>query len=92
MMATLSGLLVGLLVGVVLHRGDFCMHSALREAVAGRPDHNVRAYLLALAIQAAAVNGVASLGWLVIVPPPVAPAATLVGGVLFGLGMVLGKG
>ena len=54
-MGWVLGLPVGLLLGVVVHRGDFCMHSAIREVLAGRPGSQVRAYLTALALQLAAV-------------------------------------
>ncbi len=87
-----SGLAVGLLLGVVLHRGDFCMHSALRELVARRPGPNLRAYLVALAVQLLVVNGLASLGWLAVPIPPVAMIGAAFGGLVFGTGMVLAKG
>jgi uncharacterized protein len=90
-MLIFSGLAVGLRLGVVLHRGDFCMHSALRELVARRPGPNVRAYLVALAGQLLVVNGLASLGWLTCRchPSPVIGAG--LGGLVFGAGMVLAK-
>ncbi len=86
------GFVVGSLLGVVIHRGDFCMHSALREIVDRRPGPSIRTYLLALAIQLALVNGLAGIGWLQISFPPVTVAATAVGGLMFGVGMVLAKG
>lgn len=88
----LLGFAVGLLLGVVLHRGDFCMHSALREITNRRPGPSLRAYLLALAVQLAVVNALGILGWLEIPFPAVALAATSVGGLVFGVGMVLAKG
>jgi uncharacterized membrane protein YedE/YeeE len=91
-MVILSGLGVGLLLGVVLQRSDFCMHSALREIAARRPGRNVRAYLLALAVQLLAVNALAALGWLVVPIPPAALLSAALGGLAFGLGMVLAKG
>ncbi len=91
-MWTLSGLLVGAPLGFVLHRGDFCMHSALREVLAGRPGPSFRAYLLALAIQLAVVNALAGLQLLVVPVPPVQLVAAALGGLVFGLGMVYAKG
>jgi uncharacterized membrane protein YedE/YeeE len=38
------------------------------------------------------VNGLAAFGLLTLSLPPVAPAAAVVGGLLFGVGMVAGKG
>ena len=77
-MRALLGLPVGLLLGVVIHRGDFCMHSALREARAGTRGPQVRAYLVALGFLLLTVNGLAALGALSL--PPVTPAAAMVGG------------
>jgi hypothetical protein len=86
------GLPVGLLLGLVVHRGDFCMHSAVRELTVGRPGRQVRAYLLALGVLLLTVNALAALRVLTLSLPPVTPAATIVGGLAFGLGMVMAKG
>jgi uncharacterized protein len=91
-MAVFLGLPVGLLLGLVVHRGDFCMHSAVREAITGRRGRQVRAYLLALGVLLLTVNALAALGVLTLSLPPVTPAATIVGGLVFGLGMVMAKG
>jgi hypothetical protein len=91
-MGILLGVAVGFLLGLVLHRGDFCMQSALREIVNRRPGSSLRAYLLALAVQLALVNTLGMIGWLEIPFPAVTVAATAVGGLAFGIGMVLGKG
>lgn len=91
-MLILLGLVVGFALGIVLHRGDFCMHSALREVVEGRRGSNVQAYLLALAIQLVVVNALGGLGWLSVPAPPVAAVAAAIGGLIFGIGMVLAKG
>ena len=91
-MWVLSGFLVGFPLGFVLHRSDFCMHSALREALGRRPGASVQAYLLALGLQLVIVNGLGGLGLLRVSAPPVQPVAAAVGGLVFGLGMVLAKG
>jgi uncharacterized membrane protein YedE/YeeE len=91
-MLMIPGFLVGVLLGVVVHRGDFCMHSALREVVTRRPGPSFRIYLVALAIQLVVVNALGAFGWLEIPYPAVAIVAASVGGMLFGIGMVLGKG
>ncbi len=91
-MRALLGLPVGLLLGVVIHRGDFCMHSAAREVLGGTRGRQVRAYLVALGFLLLAVNGFAAVGFLVVTLPPVTPVAALIGGLVFGAGMVVGKG
>jgi uncharacterized membrane protein YedE/YeeE len=92
MMTALLGLPVGFLLGVVVHRGDFCMHSATREVAARRPGRQVNAYLTALGVQLLAVNALGATGWLTIVLPPPTLLAAAVGGLVFGTGMVLAKG
>jgi hypothetical protein len=91
-MLLLPGFAVGILLGVIVTRGDVCMQSAAREVLAGRPSRMVRIYLVALGAQMALVHGLAGLGWLQPVPPPVAPLAAVVGGATFGTGMLLAKG
>jgi uncharacterized membrane protein YedE/YeeE len=91
-MWALVGLLIGIPLGVVLNRGDFCMHSALREALSRRPGHSLRAYLVALALQLGFVNALADLQLLQVPLPPVTWVAAAAGGFIFGVGMVLGKG
>ncbi len=91
-MWTLTGVIVGFPLGFVLHRSDFCMHSAFREVLAGRPGPSTRAYLLSLGIQVLIVNALAGLRLLSVPIPPTELAAAGVGGLVFGLGMVLAKG
>jgi len=91
-MNAILGLPVGLLLGLVIHRGDFCMHSAAREAIAGTRGGQVRAYLMALGFLLLTVNGLAAFGILTLSLPSVTPAAAIVGGLVFGVGMVAGKG
>ena len=87
-----TGLFVGFPLGFVLHRSDFCMHSAFREALAGRPGFSIRAYPLALGVQLLVVNSLASLRLFSVPIPPIELAAAAVGGLVFGLGMVFAKG
>lgn len=91
-MTAALGFPVGLLLGIVLHRGDFCMHSAIREALAGRAGPQVCAWAMALGVQLLLVNAVAAVGAFAVVVPPVMPVAAIVGGTVFGAGMVLAKG
>jgi hypothetical protein len=68
------------------------MHSAVREAIAGRRGSQVRAYALALGVLLLTVNALAGFGVLTLSLPPVTPVAAIIGGFVFGAGMVLGKG
>jgi uncharacterized membrane protein YedE/YeeE len=60
--------------------------------LARRPGISIRAWLVALGLQVAVVNGLAGLGWLVLLRPGVELWAALIGGFVFGVGMVTAKG
>ena len=60
--------------------------------VAGREPEMLRAYLLAILIQMLGVNALAELGYLSVTVPPFFGLATVLGGFVFGLGMVLSMG
>jgi uncharacterized membrane protein YedE/YeeE len=99
----LSGLFVGAAFGFVLQRGRFCMNSAYREVLFG--DYTLlRAYLLAVVITMIGANLVEDLGWLRHVDATGAlvagelerqtfvPWANIIGGYIFGMGIVLAGG
>lgn len=81
----------GVGMGYIFERGDFCFHSTWR-GVFSRPRQLdlVRAYLLSLLIGIPLVNGMMALGWIDPWIPPFAWQANLVGGLIFGVGMVVG--
>lgn len=81
----------GIGMGYIFERGDFCFHSTWR-GVFSRPRKLdlVRAYLLSLLIGVPLVNGMIALGWIDPWIPPFAWQANLVGGLIFGVGMVVG--
>lgn len=99
----ISGLLIGGAFGFVLQRGRFCMNSAYREVLFG--DYTLfRAYLLAVVITMIGANLIEDLGWLrrvneagVVVIGQLErqaflPWANMVGGYIFGMGIVLAGG
>ncbi len=98
-----SGLIIGMAFGFVLQRGRFCMNSAYREVLFG--DYRLfRAYLLAVVVTMIGANLIEDLGWLrhvnengaVVVDSlrrqAFVPWANIVGGYLFGMGIVLAGG
>ncbi len=99
----LSGLFVGAAFGFVLQRGRFCMNSADREVLFG--DYTLlRAYLLAVVITMIGANLIEDLGWLRHVDSTgtlvtgelerqaFVPWANIIGGYIFGMGIVLAGG
>ena len=88
----LSGATVGLAFGYALQRGRFCVNTGFRDLVLIRDSTMFQAWALAVAVQLAAVSVLAAAGALPTSTPPFWWAANLVGGALFGAGMVLAGG
>lgn len=65
---------------------------AVREALGWTRGGQVRAYFVALGFLLVTVNGLAACKVIAVSPPPVTLAAAIVGGLVFGVGMVAGKG
>ena len=89
-MTILLALAAGLGLGYLLERGDFCFHSALRGLFRRPSQLNLtRAYLLSILIAVPLVQGMIALGWITPWVAPWAWQANLVGGLIFGAGMVV---
>ena len=87
--------LLGAVLGVVLFRGDYCMVAMLRDFFLIRDTTLLRSYLIYFLVASALFHFGGLTGLLPFLPPPtLQPASlmTLVGGVLFGVGMVLAGG
>ncbi|MBE9581458.1 MAG: YeeE/YedE family protein [Proteobacteria bacterium] len=101
-----SAVLVGLVLGFVLQRGRFRLNMAFTSMITPRKDFTIfRAYLLSLVVAILGANLIQDLGWLIAVDPSdgevvtkvlyrqgFAPVANILGGYLFGMGMVLANG
>lgn len=89
-MTILLALGAGVVLGYIFERGDFCFHSTLRGLVRRPPQLNLaRAYLLSLLVALPLVQGMIALGWIAPWVAPWAWQANLVGGLTFGVGMVV---
>lgn len=81
---------VGLGLGYIIERGDFCFHSTLRGLITIPQNLTLaRAYLLTLLIAIPLVQGMIALG---LIEPWIAPwawRANVTGGLIFGFGMVV---
>lgn len=88
----LFGLPVGLVFGFALQRGRFCMNTAFRNLVFTKDLTLFRAYILALVIQMVLVKIFYQLGWIEVSRAPFFWMANIIGGFMFGLGMVLAGG
>jgi hypothetical protein len=88
----LSALATGTVFGYVLQRGGFCLTRALSNAVLMRDGTILRAYLLALLVAMVGVQVIETLGLVDIPLRPLRWLSNVVGGVLFGAGMILSGG
>ena len=86
------GLVIGIPLGVVIHRGGFCMHSAFRQVLKAERSSSLLAYLVALGFQLLLVNILAARHLLAVPIPPFTWLAAVVGGFIFGFGMIWAKG
>ncbi|MFW6293535.1 MAG: YeeE/YedE family protein [Spirochaetota bacterium] len=92
MVSIVSGLLVGFVGGFALQRGGFCMHSAFRSIVFEKDHSILRAWILILAINVPILLLLEQAGVIFPARAPFTPIAGLVGGLVFGVGMVLAGG
>ncbi len=88
----IGGLALGLGIGYALQRGGFCMNTAFRSVSFEKDRTLLRAWLVVVAINVVGVNLLAELGLIGTMTPPLYWPALLLGGFVFGLGMVLAGG
>lgn len=94
-MVLISGILVGVAFGFVLQRGRYCMNSAFRDVIFMNDYTLFRSYLLALLIAIIGANLLEDLGFLGddgLRRQSFNIVANIVGGYIFGLGIVLAGG
>src|SRR5512143_2388699 len=87
-----SGLAVGILFGFTLQHGRFCMNTAFREVLLSRDFTVFRIYIMALLISIIGANLLDVLGIIHLKAVPFTCVANMLGGYIFGIGMVLGGG
>lgn len=88
----LSALGTGAVFGYAVQRGGFCLTRALSNAVLMRDGNVLRAYLLALLVAMIGVQVIETLGLVDIPLRPLRWLSNIVGGSLFGAGMILAGG
>ena len=88
----LSGLIVGILFGFALQRGRFCMNSAFRDIILLKEYTLLKAVIVAIIVSMLGFHVMASLGIVQLNPKSFFWGANIVGGFIFGMGMVLAGG
>lgn len=87
-----SALLTGAVFGYVIQRGGFCLTRAISNAALTGDMTILRAYVLALLVAMLGVQILEATGVVEIPVRPLHWAANLLGGVLFGFGMIISGG
>jgi uncharacterized protein len=103
--SALTAVLMGLALGFVLQRGRFCLNSAFRDIIFLQDLTFFRAYLLCLVVAIIGTNVLESAGLIMtfdqesgrfvsteLMRQSFVPVANILGGFLFGLGIVLAGG
>jgi len=91
----ITSLVCGLAVGFLLHRSDFCVTGMFRDFFLFRDARMLRILFFMIVVSMALVHGACGLGLIAYYPFPLLGAMSLtnvLGGVLFGIGMVLAGG
>ena len=88
----LTAIPIGFLFGFFLERADLCGASAFSEVVLMRDGRKLWGIWILIAVSMLTFAAGSSLGWISLNPKPLIWANYLVGGLLFGIGMVLAGG
>lgn len=83
-----SGLIIGMLFGILLQRGQFCFVSGFRQIYQQKSPRFLTALFIAISIQSMGFFALAELGVITIPTSQLPVLATLLGGFIFGFGMV----
>jgi uncharacterized protein len=83
---------LGVLFGFVAQRTGFCGASLLSSVVLSKETKGVLSVLIAVLVTMLGFGVLAQQDWIVVNPTPLRLMPAIVGGVLFGVGMVLGGG
>ena len=88
----LTAIPIGVLFGFFLQKGDLCGSSAFSEVVLARDWRKVWGLWVAIVVSMLGIALGDLLGWIQLNPKPLMWAGAVVGGVVFGVGMVLAGG
>ncbi len=90
--ALVAGLIVGFVFGFILQRGRFCMNSAFRDILLLKEFKLAKAVTVSLGVLLIGFAIFAFSGVVTLNPTSLMPVAAIVGGLIFGIGMVLAAG
>jgi len=87
-----GAIVLGILFGFVLQRGSFCGASLLSSVVLFKETKGLVAILAAVLVSMVGFAFLAYMGWIIPNPNPMRLLSAVVGGIVFGVGMVLAGG
>ncbi len=90
--ALIGGLIVGALFGFVLQSGRFCMNSAFRDILLLKEFKLAKAVVIAIVVEMVGFGIFAAAGVITLAPKAFNVGGSIVGGLIFGIGMVLAAG
>jgi len=88
----LTGLILGIIFGFVLQRGRFCMNSAFRDIIIGKDYTLFKSLGAALLVSLVGFATLAGANIITLNPKPLVWGANIIGGFIFGIGMVIAGG
>ncbi|MBG7586981.1 YeeE/YedE thiosulfate transporter family protein [Rothia kristinae] len=88
----LTGLGIGILLGIIMQRGRFCVTGMLRDIFLQRSWRGFTALLVVISVHGLGLALLTATGAITPEYPAFAPAAVVIGGLVFGLGIVLAGG
>jgi uncharacterized membrane protein YedE/YeeE len=88
----LLGILCGVIFGVILQRGRVCFNSAFRDLYLTKDNFMFKGGLLTVALSAISFTAMAQFGLIKLGPAILNWGGIIVGGLFFGMGMVLAGG
>ncbi len=87
----ISGLVIGVVFGFLVQRGQFCFTSGFRDIYWQRDLSFLFALFIAITIQSIGLFTLSALGLLRLPTTPLPLLATLIGGLVFGVGMAIAR-
>jgi len=87
-----TGLALGIVFGFALQRGRFCMNSAFRDILLMKDFTTFKAVAAAILVEMIGFEILALAGVITLAPKPLLWGANIVGGFVFGIGMVVAGG
>ncbi len=92
-----AGVLVGILFGICAQRTQFCLRASAVELAQGHLSHRSAVWFLAFSGAVSGVQGAVALGWLDLsearaLASTGSMSGAIVGGLMFGAGMILARG